>query len=113
VAGFRDDMATDLGAVFYNTDEFAVDGVYNNGVQDTDITLILDADADGSGSPGATAEAWVKKTQVPSPEYRQTITVDGTTWTIDQEKGRAGYKHDGLNWHLPLIRERRSTQWRR
>lgn len=109
---FQTDLETDMN-VFFCTGEFAQSGVYNDGTQNTDITVLLEADSDGAGNTGIAAKAYVRKAQVPNPEYRHTITVAGVTWTIDQEKGGTGYKHDGLIWHLPLIREPRSTQWRR
>lgn len=88
-------------------------GVYNDGSTDTGIEVLVKEGSDGAGNTGIEAMAYVNKADVPVPEYRHTITVDGVTWTVDQKKHGVGYKSCGPIWHLPLIREPRSTQWRR
>lgn len=112
MAFFADDILTDLDAVFYNTDEFAVTGVYSDGSRDIDISVIIDAADIRADRAGITAVAYVKAADVQTPGYRHTITVDGVTWTVDQEKHGAGYRNDGLVWQLPVIRGQRATQWR-
>ena len=109
---FSYDMLNDMG-VFFATDEFAKAGVYNDGTQESDITVLIESDTNGAVNTGIEAMAYVSMTEIPTPEYRHTITVDGVKWTVDQKKHGAGYKNDGYVWHLPLIRETRSTQWRR
>lgn len=100
-------------SVMFDTDVFAQTGVYNDGTTDIDVTVLIESDSDGAGNTGIEAMAYVQKVDVPAPEYRHTITVDGVTWTIDQTKHGVGYKNDGDVWQLPLIREPRSKQWRR
>lgn len=108
---FCDDMLNDIG-VFFATDEFAKAGVYNDGTHETDITVLIESDAYGADNTGIEAMAYVSQAEVPTPDYRHTITVDDVTWTIDQQKHGVGYKNDGFMWQLPLTREPRSTQWR-
>lgn len=112
MATLKEQMSADLG-IFFCTDEFAQAGVYNDGTQAADITVIIESDTDGVGNIGIEAMAYVSVADIHAPDYRHTITVDGVTWTIDQKKHGAGYKNDGLIWQLPLIRDPRGTQWRR
>lgn len=107
----KTDMLYDMPA-FFNVNEFAVNAVYNDGVSDIDITVLIDESSDGAGTPGVEATCYVPVASVTNPEYKQTITVSGNVWTIDQKKHGSGYQNDGLMWTLPLIRDNRSTQWR-
>lgn len=104
----KTDMLADM-SVFFNTDEFADDATYNG----SGITAVLCSDSDGADSIGTTAMLFVKKSDVLAPAYGDTIVISGNTWRVDQNKDGAGYKEDGYVWHLPLVRENRSPQWRR
>ena len=101
-------MLTDT-SVFFNTDEFADSATYNG----SGIAVVLCADSDGADSIGTTAMLYVKKSDVAAPAYGDTVVLGGNTWRVDQNKDGAGYKEDGYVWHLPLVRENRSSQWRR
>ena len=104
----KTDMLTDT-SVFFNTDEFADSANYNG----SGIAVVLCADSDGADSIGTTAMLYVKKSDVAAPAYGDTVVLGGNTWRVDQNKDGAGYKEDGYVWHLPLVRENRSSQWRR
>lgn len=107
MAGFKEQMAADA-AVFFNQDEFADAAVYNDGTADHAISIIIDeTGGSGTGRNATQAQVEVPISEVPAPQYQQTITVGGVVWTIDQAKGRSGYPNDGVAWILPVIRDQK------
>lgn len=108
---FSDDISADL-SVFFDQDEHADAAVYNDGSADHDISVILDqTGVGGTGRNAVQAQAQVMMSQVPDPQYRQTIVINSVTWTIDQATDESGYPNDGLVWMLPLTRDQRVGSW--
>jgi len=109
---FIDQQATDL-AVFLNTDEFAKDVLYNDGNGPAAITAAVDFAADGI-KPGDQATILVKKSEVSSPDYRQTFTIDGSVWYITPPSKDKDFilAQDELTFLLAISKNQRFKQWR-
>ena len=108
--GFTDNIPSVVNSAF---NQLATHGVYNDGSADIDINVIIDESEARTNRTGITALAFVSKSDVPAPGYRHTITVDGVTWTVDQEEHGSGFNNDGVIWQLPVTRGQRTSQWRR
>jgi len=113
MSNFTDQLAKDL-AVFFNTDEFAIDVLYNDGAGPSAVPAVVDYAAPGSGTKADHALITVKKSEVPSPGYRHTFTIDSVVWTIssDPDKG-LDIPGDDLTWTIPISKSERFSQWRK
>ena len=110
---FKEQMAADM-PVFFNTDEFAVDVLYDDGTGAVGITAIMN---DGDGGTGRNADAatiLVQKADVPNPQYRHTFTIDGELWQIDGEPGKGlGLEGDDFVHVIRIMKNERVSKWRK
>lgn len=103
-------ITADLATMF-DTDEFAQVVTYTAGSTASSITGIVDyGEVSGENAWGATIT--VKVSDVPSPGYRHTFTIDGATWYVAMENSRPKIKGDGYVWTIDLTRDERSDAWR-
>jgi len=72
------------------TDGLTDSVTYNDGTTDAVIEAVVDPGSGGS-APEDQATLLVKKTDVPAPAYRQTVTISGAVWTIAPEDGRSDF----------------------
>lgn len=110
---FAEQRATDLAATAFNTEEFAVMASYHDGNSAKEIPvrmLYSDGKTDRNSS---SAVVRVRKSDVSSPEYRHTVTVNGLGWTVDRQRGGKGFDEDELTWFLPVIRNQKVGPCRR
>ncbi|RLB89189.1 MAG: hypothetical protein DRH26_12110 [Deltaproteobacteria bacterium] len=109
---FIDQLATDL-AVFLNTDEFAQDVIYNDGNGPVTIPAVVDFAADGV-TPGDQASILVKKSDVSSPDYRQTFTIDSVVWYVRPVSKDKDFvlSQDDQCYLLAISKNERFNQWR-
>jgi len=87
---FFEQIESDLGAVFFNVDEFAVSATFTpaGGSTGTDVKVILDHDAlvqlegyeTGVTTLGTVIEA--RYSDVGKPKSGGTFVIDGTTYTV-------------------------------
>jgi hypothetical protein len=96
-------MTADL-SVFFNTDEFAETITYA-GVSIkaiVDYGRVQDLGNAVNNANVNIAAIWVKKSDVASPTYRDTVVISGVTWTVlNVESG------DGLTWKVNIRRDER------
>lgn len=81
---FKDQMASDLD-ILLNTDEFGETIIYNGFT----IVAIIDRLAQpgfNSNNVANYAEVLVKKADVPSVNYRDTVQFDECVWTVESVK---------------------------
>jgi len=107
----KQDFATDLCLPF-NTDELAETVSYNNGATVSEISAIVDYTVQDK-TPGDHAIIHVKKTDVSSPGYRHSFTIDGTVWKITGDK-KTGLddKDNGFILSIPISKGERFSSWR-
>lgn len=100
----RATIAADLDDVFFDVDEFAESITYNGasiqavveyGKQRVKDAIVFDA------------EILVKVSDVPSPTYRDTVVIGGTTFKVLQVTGSQP-SGDGFTWRIPVMRDERT-----
>ena len=86
---------------------------YNNGSTSSDVSGIVDYWSDGA-KPGDQATILVKKSEVSSPDYRQTFTIDGSVWYITPPSKDKDFilAQDELTFLLAISKNQRFKQWR-
>jgi hypothetical protein len=92
---FKTQMTADVSNVFFNADEFAVSGSYQNGDNAAIDVLIVphddDADANETSEGTETAQtlfATLKRSQVSEPQVNATLTIGTDVWTIRGINGK-------------------------
>lgn len=98
-----DDIAADLTAHHFNTDEFAESVTYNG----TTIAAVVEYGEDpatpksyagaGARSQVERADLWVKVADVARPAYRDTVVIGGRTWYV-----RGVLSGDGFVWRIHI-----------
>ncbi len=110
---FKSQTALDL-PVFFNTDEFAEVVGYNDGTGSVNIMAVPEYFSEGKDVPASHGTILVKKSDMPSPEYQQVITIQGTAWTINPGPGESFILgEDDLTWILRIQKEERFNKWRK
>lgn len=104
-------ITADLATMF-DTDEFAQTVTYSDGSTSSSITGIVDYGEVSGKNAVRGATITVKVSDVPSPGYRHTFTIDGDTWYVAMENSRPKIKGDGYVWVIDLVRDERSDAWR-
>ena len=99
-------IATDLSKI-YSTDEFAQAVTYAGSSVTGIVSYTEDLDQRGAvysshSSHAATAELRVRKSEVASPAYRDTVVIGSVTWRV-----RRVISGDGHDWLLLLERGER------
>lgn len=114
MSSLADQITSDLETVFFNTDEFAKTVIYtpvSSGVSKTIRAIINYGDADGlqhghtltsdsytvvlfcerefrpdfsNSNTRQTAYVMFRLSDIPTPEYRDTINIDGITWKVTE-----------------------------
>jgi hypothetical protein len=111
VTTFKEQMAADLD-VFFNLDEFAEMVSYSDGTNTTSVKGILDFGGTEFDKQASTGKITVKKSDVPSPGYRHTFTIDGETWTVKADKSGLDISGEGLTWEIGIVKKERFGAWR-
>jgi len=96
-----EDMAADLAANQYDTDEHAVSVSYNG----SSISALVEYGDDLEDSQDglfAVAYLTVLKSDVASPAYRDPVIISSQTWYVQKI-----VKGDTLQWQLKLTRDER------
>lgn len=110
---FKDQLAADLDAAFLNTDEFGETVLYNNGTVTVPVSAVVDP-GDGPEGDSDFGSILVKKSEVPSPAYRQVFTIQGTAWQINPGPGKNFVlAEDDLTFTLRIQKGERFNQWRK
>jgi hypothetical protein len=103
---FADQIAADLTAVFFNTDEFA-ETITFKGVTIPAI-VTRQKKINNVGTYKITAWIEVKVSDVPAPKYRDVVVIGADTFYVYQDDDVTPEKDDsGLTWIIPLIRDER------
>jgi hypothetical protein len=97
---FKNQADADLGAVFFDEDEFALPIAYNG----TDI-LAIESDlwSQDSGIPGVSVPSrglYIRQSDVSFPKPGDAVTIGAHTWHVG-----AGASLDGGLWQITLHRE--------
>lgn len=104
----KDQIAADLTAVFFNSDEFGESATYTSsgGVAKTITICFGDEDlaAQTPAPPGDTMIIMVQYTDALTPRKGDTFTIDGVTWNLDRIA--AGGPEEGI-WHIRVTRSAR------
>ena len=108
---FKEQMSMDLD-VFFNLDEFADTVSYYDGTATTPVKGIVDFGGTGFEKQARTGKITVKKSEVPSPGYRHTFTINGETWTVKADKSGLDITGVGLTWEIGIVKDERSNAWR-
>ena len=98
---FKTQIASDLSAVFFNSDEFAESGLYTS--KDGTITakpvlvILQNQQKDGITNYGAAESviAFIKKADVADPKRYDVITVSSVVYTVQSR-----ISGDGGHWEL-------------
>ena len=103
----KQQMIADLD-IFFNTDEFAEEITYTPaGGSATTITMIPDAQNAGIQSVAPESDSmiiYVKTSDVPSPNYKDTFTINGEVWYL--RANLSGGANDGTR-QLEISRSER------
>jgi len=103
------DILTDLDDVFFDSDEFAESVTYTpKGGAASTITAIVIKDSPFQepyvrGEETARCEIEVKASDVASPQYGDTFTIDSVVWEFDPSRGVI--RDDGYTLLIGLERE--------
>lgn len=103
-------IALEVDGIF--TDGIEETVAYHNGTISANITAIVSFGDGKNQGDGATIT--VKKSDVPSPEYRHTFTIDSVVWYVDSDKDKGLEKQgDEYCWILKITKNERFSQWRK
>lgn len=111
-------MASDM-AVFMSLSEFADTAIYDDGTTTVSIPVILDSYDLGTKAgrldvPATHGTILVKKSDVPTPAYRQTFTVSGVEWEINSGPNNSFVVgEDSDTWLLRVQKGERFAKWRK
>jgi|SaaInl7_200m_RNA_FD_contig_71_52564_length_920_multi_4_in_0_out_0_2 hypothetical protein len=98
---FAEQVAGDDLDVFFNTDEHAATYSYNG----TGIPCIVDERTEEvDGAVVDTAYLLVLASDVPSPDYRDTVVIGSDTWRVQEGPYS---RTDGQVWRLPIVKDER------
>lgn len=62
--------------------------------------------ANDGGTTAKHAVITVKAADIPDPQYRDPVVINGVTWRVIQDQSReAIIKGDGYTWDIPIIRD--------
>jgi hypothetical protein len=105
---FKDFMADDLAA-FFNVDEFAEEVTYTpTGGVAVVVGAIVEAEQNQVMTGARTSRIgsiYIRGSEVASPGYRDSVTINGTVWRVIQVPGCA----DAGVWKLGIQRDERPT----
>ena len=111
MSDFTDDLIFDLDEVVFDDQEFAVAAVYQSvsGGDPVDVTVVPSygrEPAQGGYGRGVVAEALalVKVSEVPTPAYRDRLTINGRQWRVAEV-----IEGDGRTWSLALVDDQRPS----
>lgn len=110
---FKDQLAVDLDAAFFNTDEFGEKVLYDDGSGPVQVSAVVDL-GDGREADTDSGAILVKKAEVPAPAYRQAFTIQGNEWLINPGPGKNFIlAEDDLTLTLRIQKGARFNQWRK
>ena len=97
----KDILALDVETVFLNTDEFAEEVIYDDGLTQKTVIALFEFDQSSGDKPKDSAIIFLRKTDVPAPDYRHTILANGKTWYMfrDSSKSSVGIEENGI-WKI-------------
>lgn len=103
-------MAADIENVFFNTDEFADDAIYNSkdgSIVNKAIKIIEDLSANLGQTDGGLAnlsQHKIKKSDIPNPSIYDTVTKDGVVYAVRQR-----LNGDNYEWNIILESDMRDN----